>query len=207
MATCGANGSCYVKNDAPVPFSGKVHYESFEFATGKSKMKGDVPLSLPVSAVCSMLSIAVSRIILSQSLMPSDVVVGQAGAGVKKLFTIGEVDGTSEILMVTVTDESGKVISSNPVPYAAPKDMKLPKTEVTAQVASTANSDGSVNVDVTSDGFALYVTLTTLAQGYFSYNAFVMTGKSTVRVTFIPVEGFDVADLKSLRVEHAATYM
>jgi hypothetical protein len=41
------------------------------------------------------------------------------------------------------------------------------------QVASDKNADGSVDVTVTTDKLALYVTLTTLAQGYFSENAYV----------------------------------
>jgi beta-mannosidase len=51
------------------------------------------------------------------------------------------------------------------------------------------------------------VTLTTLAQGRFSDNAFCMT-PGTITIDFIPFAGFDLTELKSsLRVEHAATYM
>ena len=41
------------------------------------------------------------------------------------------------------------------------------------QVAPNKNADGTVDVMVTTDNLALYVTLTTLAQGYFSENAYV----------------------------------
>ena len=59
---------------------------------------------------------------------------------------------------------------------------------------------------MTSDAFALYATLTTLAQGRFEDNAFVMLlGSRTIN--FHPSVGFLIADLLSMRVEHAASYM
>jgi beta-mannosidase len=71
--------------------------------------------------------------------------------------------------------------------------------------------DGSVNVTVRTDALALYVTLTTLAQGRFSDNAFLMLPvPGVVALQFVPVAGVpaDVAVLtSSLRVEHVATYM
>ena len=83
--------------------------------------------------------------------------------------------------------------------------MTLPRARVATAVGA-AGSDGSVDVTVTTDRFALFVTLTTLAQGRFSDNAFVMLpGKKTLK--FFPFKGFVLAELKStLRVEHTATY-
>ena len=102
---------------------------------------------------------------------------------------------------------AGEVVNDNWMPMVEPKNMALPKASVGFAVADTANPDGSVDVTVTSDKFALYVTLTTLAQGRFSDNAFCMVGGS-LKVQFIPVQGFELAELKSsLRVEHAAAYM
>ena len=86
--------------------------------------------------------------------------------------------------------------------------MTLPHANVTFTVADAPSArDGTVPITVTSDAFALYVTLTTLAQGHFSDNAFVMQ-PGTQQLSFVPVAGFQLAELASvLRVEHAAAYM
>ena len=67
--------------------------------------------------------------------------------------------------------------------------------------------DGSVPVTLTTDATALFVTLTTLAQGRFSDNAFCMPpGTTTVR--YMPFFDTDYdALVSSLRIEHAAAYM
>lgn len=63
-------------------------------------------------------------------------------------------------------------------------------------------------LQVVSDKFALWVTMTTAAQGYFEENAFVMLAGQKKSVGFVPIEGFSHDELKeSIRVEHVATYM
>ena len=195
-ATCGNAGgggggggegpfvACYVKNDSPLPFRGTVHVSSVKFATGASTLVKKLTLDMP------------------------------AGAGTTQWFTLGgahpvTVDGASELLMVVVADSRGAVKSTNPVGFARPKDMALPRASVAFHVGEqqAIARGGTVPVTLTTDAFALYVTLTTLAQGRFEDNAFVMLpGKRVVQ--FIPFEGFDLAQLKSsIRVEHAATYI
>ena len=50
---------------------------------------------------------------------------------------------------------------------------------------------------------ALFVTFTTLAQGRFSDNAFMLTPAAPKVVRFIPFAGFSIDELRnSLRVEH-----
>lgn len=46
---------------------------------------------------------------------------------------------------------------------------------IALKVAPDKNADGSVDVTVTTDKLALYVTLTSLAQGYFSENTCVVS--------------------------------
>merc|ERR1712110_414655 len=107
-------------------------------------------------------------------------------------------------MLVVVEDSSGVVVCDNSVVFTAPKNMSLPKAHVSAAVVDAPSSDGSVDIHLTSDAFALYVTLTTLAQGRFSDNAFVMLpGKKSIR--FFPFLGFELSMLKqTLRVEHTA---
>ena len=63
-------------------------------------------------------------------------------------------------------------------------------------------------ITVTSDGVALHVTLTTLAQGRFTDNSFLVTPRAAVQIAFIPFDGFAMAELQSsLRVEHLGMNM
>merc|ERR1712232_589403 len=186
MATCGrgadGNVACYVKNDSPRAFTGQVEISLLDWsksAVETSLMK--LQLNMPAGAGTT------------QWFEPEGV----------KLSSLGE----KAMLQVTVTDSSGAVVCDNPVAFAAPRIMSLPKASVTAIVANQVSPDGTVNIYLNSDHFALYVTLTSLAQGRFSDNAFVMLpGRKTIR--FIPFRGFELAHLKaSLRIEHTASYM
>jgi hypothetical protein len=59
----------------------------------------------------------------------------------------------------------------------APKHLVLPAVTVTASVAGAPNADGTVDIVVKSTGgAALYVVLTTLAQGRFTENGFMVAG-------------------------------
>ena len=181
MAACGSSGggnvTCYVTNDAPKPFDGTVVVSSVDFATGTAKQLVSKPLSMAT------------------------------GIGIKEFFDLSaSVDGTHEILHAVVTDSTGTVVNNNWIPMLPPVNMSLPSANVAFTVADSPNPDGSVKITVTSDKFALYVTLTTLAQGRFSDNTFCML-PGTTTVDFVPIAGFDMAELKSsLRVEHAALY-
>lgn len=131
-----------------------------------------------------------------------------AGVGATTFFELGaQVDGTKAILHATVLDSHDRLVTENHIPLKEPKNMALPKATVSFAVADTAAADGSVNIKVTSNAFALYVTLTTTAQGRFSDNAFVLPAGS-VDIAFMPFQGFDIAELKrTLRVEHTQSYM
>lgn len=172
--------SCYVKNDSPKPFKGTVDVSTIALSTGKVTSTKKVAVDMP------------------------------AGAGVTQWFNVeGAINGAEEMLRVVVADSDGMVTSDNPVPFAYPKHMKLPKAKVTVTVGEQLgnDSDAPVTVTVKSDALALYTTLTTLAQGRFEDNAFLML-PGTKTLKFFPFEGFDAAELKAtIRVEHTALYM
>ena len=178
--TFAGGAACYVKNDSPKPFKGTVDVSKISLSTGKVTSTQNVTVDMP------------------------------AGAGVTHWFSVdGAINGAEEMLRVVVSDTDGTVTSDNPVPFAYPKNMKLPKAKVTVVVGEqlSNDSDAPVSITVTSDALALYTTLTTLAQGRFEDNAFLML-PGTKTLKFFPFEGFDAAELKStIRVEHAALYM
>eukprot|EP00041_Stephanoeca_diplocostata_P032285 m.1031147 g.1031147 ORF g.1031147 m.1031147 type:complete len:1000 (-) comp24121_c0_seq1:1760-4759(-) len=179
MATCGGDGTCYVKNDAITPFVGTVQIEALNFASGAKR-----------TLVSKQVSLA-------------------AGAGVTEFFTTPLLsNGTKEIMLSTVTTSAGAVLSHHAIPFVAPKHMELPKANVRVTVASTSNADGTVDVTLETDKVAVYVTLTTQAQGNFNDNVLVLAAEETRKLQFVPVEGFVHSELTATtRVEHVASYM
>eukprot|EP00730_Choanoeca_flexa_P008569 TRINITY_DN12506_c0_g2_i18.p1 TRINITY_DN12506_c0_g2~~TRINITY_DN12506_c0_g2_i18.p1 ORF type:complete len:975 (+),score=156.28 TRINITY_DN12506_c0_g2_i18:81-2927(+) len=170
---------CYVKNDSPFPFHGRVMVDVIEFATGL------------------------------QSSIHAGLVDLAAGAGVSTFFAI-ETSGYNASQHVMVgkvyngTANLDELVCNNVIAMTPPASMKLPLATVTFEVDDHLNADGSVDITLQSDRVAMYVTLTTLAQGRFSDNAFIiMPGKKTIR--FLPYENFDLTSLRStLRAEHLA---
>lgn len=182
VATCGGDPAapqCYVSNDLPRPFNGSVTISSIDFASGQERTVKHLQLGMA------------------------------AGVGATQRFDLGvAVDGTRSLLHAVVKNSAGTVVNSNYIPFTAPKNFVLPKTTVQFTVAPATNPDGSIDIHITADkGVAVYLTFTTLAQGRFSDNAFVMLpGTRTIR--FLPIQGFKMADLtSSLRAEHVASYM
>ena len=106
-------------------------------------------------------------------------------------------------------------MSSHVVTMRYPKELLghlVRDAHVTATVAGAANPDGTVNVTLTADAVALWVSLTTLAQGRFSDNSILLLPGVPRVLQFVPFRsGTAAEDLKtlrsSLRVEHYAQYV
>jgi hypothetical protein len=110
----------------------------------------------------------------------------------------------------SASGNGAQTVSRNTSPFVAPKAMQgLPATAVTATVGAK-HSDDTVPITLTANATALYVVLTTRAQGRFSDNAVVLEAGQKV-VEFLPWSELDaqgVALLKSsLRVEHLVQNM
>lgn len=106
---------------------------------------------------------------------------------------------------------SGDMLCDNLMLFKAPKLLSLAPSSVKWKIVNDVIDvdDGGVSVRVRAEGgVALFVTLTTLAQGNFDRNAFLLLPSSPVTLTFQPA----VRPLNrtlfaaSLRAEHAATY-
>jgi len=180
MATCGKGGSCFVTNDDVAPFSGTVAVSRVDFASGKSTVLYRRHAALA------------------------------AGAGTIERFSIPMegFDGTKSLLVATVTDSDGAVVSTNPVLFAPPKRLQLPRANVKFTLSGGAADGANPSIAVSADAVALYVTFTTLAQGRFSDNAFLLLPGADRTIEFLPFEDFDFVELQSsLRVEHVASYM
>lgn len=188
--------ACYVKNDrAAAPFSGTVVVSAVALATGEVTQVAKQSVTLGAGPGVSQ----DFYVNLSQPMLTTHVYVTETFEGSATAASEGAEEGAAQPM------------SHNVQLFATPYTLQLAKATVTFAVAGAANPDGSVDITVTtSGGAALYVTLTTLEQGYFSDNAFLGTPTAAKVVQFIPVDnaGVDIAKLKaSLRVEHLATYM
>ena len=107
------------------------------------------------------------------------------------------VEATREILLITCVDADGTTVATNEAYFATPGALVLPEAEVTAVVG-----DGG-DVVLATNATALFVTLTTLANGRFEDNSFTLLPPGRT-IKFIPFDDtIDAALLtSSLRVEH-----
>ena len=184
-----------------MPFEGSVTVSALEFASGEA------------------------TVLTSLDLTGSSAL--RAGPGVTKFFSVDltGIDGSTHLLTALCTSAKpanghdahsatavgaarpvgaagvANAVSFNEIALLPPYKMKLPAASVHLSVGSAANADGSVDIHLTTDKVALYVTLTTLAAGRFSDNAFALSGSATVK--FLPFGAVDMPTLsESLRVEH-----
>jgi hypothetical protein len=112
------------------------------------------------------------------------------------------------VLEVRVLEGSATLCDHAVLPVA-PSALHLQSAAVTATAADAVDEDGALAIVLeTSGNPALFVTLTTLADGRFSDNAVLLRPGAPRTVTFIPFGPLDMALLAaSLRVEHLAMYM
>ena len=186
MASCGTStgvgsrGACYVKNDGHLPFVGTLNITSISFKTGAETVLRTQQLTLA------------------------------AGPGVSEWLEIAmpiEFGAVTEILRATVTAADGTLMSDNVIPLTTPANMAVSNAKVELAIASEPNTDGSVDIGVSADHVAVFVTLTTRADGRFSDNAFLLLPSTGATVQFVPFGPLDLDLLKSsLRVEHLASY-
>jgi beta-mannosidase len=195
ILVCGADGSCFLKNDGAVAgFTGTYSITALNVATGATAPVSSGPVSLARGA-------GAMRFICAS---------GGAGAcPAYRAFlpSVGcSADGSDCVLLTAVTTSSGATVDSDVVLLTVPSSMKLPAATVTFSIGAP-HPDSTVPITVSSTATALFVTLTTLAQGRFSDNAFLLPpGAKTI--SFIPFGTLDLPTLQSsTRVEHVRTYI
>ena len=201
MATCGDGGACYVRNDrAGRPFEGSCTVASLEFATGATKTLHTLDLTgksalAPGAGVTRFFTVDLSAVDASTHMLTASCAPVAADAAT-----------TTSCVRAGAVGASGAADASlNEILLAPPAALALPPAAVTATVAQAANADGTVDVTLKANATALYVTLTTAAQGRFTDNAFAVTAAAAQVVQFVPFDGFDKGELeRTLRVEHLA---
>ena len=190
MAACGAPYrsrafACYVSNArADRPFAGTLALTAVDLASGAETAWAELPVA---------------------------VAAGPAAlAWLTPNATLPNV--TSTLLLARLTDAaSGRVFDEHVVHLTAPVNLAAKRATLAAAVAAQPNADGSVDVGVSTDAAALFVTLTAAASGRFSDNAFLLLPSAPRTVRWMPFEaGNATADLEllraSLRVEDHSAY-
>lgn len=118
-----------------------------------------------------------------------------------------DTNGTNCVLIIDVTNSTGARVSHNVLPFVPPKSMTVPNASVVADIKLI---DGKLAVELTTNATALWVVLTTKANGRFAEGAFLLEKPGRSVAFEIWDDAPDAAavameELKaSLRVEHVA---
>lgn len=206
MVTCGADAACFVKNDDAInAFTGSYSLTAVKISDGSSYpiTSSPVPVLLPrgggaITWFCAS----------GASYIPGQACPTYASF----LPTFGScaANGSDCVIVANLTSAAagGAAVDVHHVLVTTPGNLMLPTAHVTFSVGQPSDPYSPVPVTVTTDATALYVTLTTLAQGRFSDNAFYMTGAGSKTVYFLPFGVLDLGLLQSTtRVEHVGSYV
>ena len=104
----------------------------------------------------------------------------------------------------TVSTLNSRIVSNSVVSLALPKDISMLGSAKLQAIVGKISSDGTIPISIESDVSALYVVLTTQAQGRFSDNLFFLPGGKRKYLRFIPfVDGSSQENVlrRTLRVE------
>jgi beta-mannosidase len=120
-------------------------------------------------------------------------------------------NASTTLLYASLTSSNGTDFDGHVVHLTAPSNLVVKRAALSATTAPQPNADGSVNIVVTSDAVALFVTLTCAAPGRFSDNAFLLLPSQPRTLLWVPfVPGNITADFAlvnaSLRVEDHSAY-
>lgn len=193
MSACGFVGrshtfACYVSNARPsAPFAGSLSLSTIDLQSG-------------ASAPWATFQVAAA-----------------AGPGALTWFYPNATlpNASTTLLIASLTENTSDVAATafdtHVVHLTAPLNLIVEHANVSATVADQPNQDGSVDISVTADAVALFVTLTTAAPGRFSDNAFLLLPAAPYPIKWIPfMPGNSTMDwelLKStLRVEDHSVY-
>ena len=171
---------CYLKNDGITAFErGVVQILALDLAT--SQVKTHVSNTFPLAA----------------------------GPAVTTWFFVESINRNTTVLLASYLNADA-VMTQHTILLTEPMHLTLTSLQLLVTVASQPKADGTVDVTVSraqsSQNAALYVTLTTRANGRFSNNVFTFY-QNSVNLQFIPFGPLQLSLLQSsIRAEHVADY-
>ena len=183
-----ANGSVYVRNDVPKPFAGRLIVATVELAkqaAGRTLLNKTI--ALPAGA--------------GQLLwVPAEAALAACSDG-------------SCALLVKVLDANGETVSENLQTAVVPHKLQLPQhATVSFTIHDEPAAAKGVDITVKASSAAMWVALTSGADGYFSPNWFSLGHGEERAVRFIPFAGIVSPATRALlhkttRVEHLGEYI
>jgi len=184
-------------DDAFAPLAGTATLSLLHLGNGAATLARTVPVALPRGGAATTWACAATVDAASDKCAPWAALLPAAGCAA---------DGSDCVAMLELRDaSSGALLADNFELLAPPYALALPNATVAAAVGAVAPDGASVHVALTASATALFVTLTTAAQGRFSDNAFIMA-PGAAGVDFICWGPCDAVLLaSSLRVEHAVS--
>ena len=225
---------CFVKNDSPRPFTGTVSVELVHFADARTTTLGTFAVDLGPGAgaaafFCPDGTEAASCPTFETLLSGAKCETSGADCAMRVVVHAQQQLQQQQQQQQQQEEEEGEeqeeqdhqnsalptlLLADNLLPLAVPSSFVLPKATVTAQVVAVdsdrrVNDHGGATIELHNDspGVALYVWLSTLANGRFSDNGFFM-GPGTKTIDFIAFGPLDEGLLtSSLRVEHLGEHL
>eukprot|EP00698_Gefionella_okellyi_P004282 TRINITY_DN13971_c0_g1_i1.p1 TRINITY_DN13971_c0_g1~~TRINITY_DN13971_c0_g1_i1.p1 ORF type:complete len:1022 (-),score=216.49 TRINITY_DN13971_c0_g1_i1:104-3169(-) len=193
LVACGADARCYLRNDDPLnALNAQVNFTMIQ-----TQFSYETPVFASVNVALSAGPASTAWFCLDGSSGPTcpslNSIVAKRGCSIYDC-----------ILQAYVTSDRGSW--SNMHLLTAPKLVMLSPAVVNATVTATADPYVA-QVEVHASLFAMFVTLTTEAHGYFGSNAFTVTWQRNYITTFTFFGEPDMATLQdTLRVEHLQMY-
>lgn len=190
MTACGFQGRpakfvCFVNNArSGAPFVGMLTLSTVELSTGATAVWATLPVTVAPG--------------------PGAVTWATPNATLP--------NATTTLLVARLLEDGAATpFDEHVIHMTAPANLAVTRAAVSAVVAAAPNADGSVDIAVSADAVALFVTLTAMAPGRFTDNAFLLVPSAPVTVQWVPfVAGdadVDYALLKAtLRVEDHSAY-
>lgn len=233
MAGCTSSGSCYVANSVPFAFAGTVTVRLINLQSGSSMPVVTAPVSLPPGPGTTLHWFCAEKRDTTSSggAAAADAAAAQtippcmpwSQTRAWKRAYCSDTGSNCALVIKVLNDAPADFAGSAPttpasvsfVPFQPPKAMRLPKAVVAAKVGGNRSvaHGTTVPITLTTNATAVYVVLTTRANGRFADNAFLLeAGGDTVVTTvvdFIPWEyPVDMQLLlSSLRVETNIIYI
>jgi hypothetical protein len=218
MTACGADGFCYTRNDGLASFRGNVSFAILDFHSGHRTFLDDFTRTVTIRGSSSQPLLrhcfGHGNAVQPHTLACEHSLVDRlASRGYEHCIQ----DGGTKVrcaLEIYNTGDDGSVSSSNLMLLGTPAAHQLPVTQV--QITSIVDyatdnrhDDGAVAVvHLHSEALALFVLLSTEAQGHFDTNAFTLLPNTSHIVKFITHDRLQdanatVAQLRrTVRVEH-----
>ena len=203
---------CYFRNDSPWPFSGTVAVSLVSLASGKSKQLTVISAEIGGGGGTASVFCPNGEALLGSTASSATT----CGNWTTLLSAVGCEPNTCylDVRVEAGMSRDGLLYAHNEQLLAAPFQLQLPRIKLSVHVhtPAVASDNSSVAVEVKADntGVAAFVWLSTLAEGRFEPNGFMLAeGSKTIEFVPFGTPSHELVGLlqASVRVEHLAEHL